>query len=408
MQSNLLPEEYLNLRPVAAVLETSPDDEEIVARYISGEIRIVTDQARTQLTEIPAVIESGRWELRPDFQRRGRWSAAKQSRLIESFIMNVPIPPIFLYEYEYSQFQVMDGLQRLTAIEAFYSDELELTGLEYWQVLEGRRYSELPLQLRQGIDRRYLSSIVLLYETAQNSAQAEQLKQLVFERINSGGEPLTAQESRNALSKGPLNEILPRLARTASFCRAWDIPEPDESELSTGEVSPEVLQNEKYRQMEDVEMVLRFFAHRQRGGQDAPRRLRPLLDEYWKEGNRTLGRGTVEAVGDIFVKTVNLAEAVLGERAFHIRRDRNGERSWVPRATLLAYDSVMAAFSKFIDEKDVLIDRRKVVLERLEHLYDDNSAAFDGRRTDPKDLAARDALIESLLNSVIESTNASA
>lgn len=401
MHNILLPNEELPLGFAAESTEEAMTDEQIVARYTSGEIRIVTDQARTQLTELPAIISSGRWELKPDFQRRERWSVGKQSRLIESFIMNVPIPPVFLYEYEYSKFQVMDGLQRLTAIDAFYRDELVLTGLEYWQVLEGRRYSELPLQLRQGIDRRYLSSIVLLYETAQNNSQAEQLKQLVFERINSGGEPLSPQESRNALSKGPLNAILPRLARTASFCRAWSIPEPDETEIETGEVSVEVLDNQKYRQMEDVEMVLRFFAHRQRAGRDAPRRLRPLLDQYWTEGNRKFTEETVEAVGAIFVRTVDLVTAVLGERAFHIRRDRNGERSWVPRSTLLAYDSVMAAFSKFLESADVLIQHRDAVLEGLEKLYDDNAAAFDGRRTDPNDLETRDSLIEGLLRSVV-------
>lgn len=401
MSAKLLPNEKLDLGRSEPEEKPPLSDEEISARYVSGEIRIVTDQARTQLAELPAVLSSGRWELRPDFQRRSRWSAPKQSRLIESFLMNVPVPPIFLYEYEYSKFQVMDGLQRLTALAAFYRNELVLTGLEYWQMLEGRTYDELPLQLRQGIDRRYLSSIVLLYETAQNAEQADQLKELVFERINSGGEPLMPQESRNALSKGPLNTVLPKLARTPSFCRAWGIPEPDDDEISTGNVSEEVLANEKYRQMEDVEMVLRFFAHRQRGGVSAPRRLRAFLDEYWTVANRELDRGTVEAIGAIFVQTVDLAEAVLGERAFYIRRDRNGVRSWVPRATLLAYDSIMAAFSKFIDEGDILRERKADVLGGLETLYDQNAAAFDGRRTDPQDLAERDELIEGLLRRVV-------
>ncbi|ROS46185.1 DUF262 domain-containing protein [Curtobacterium sp. PhB78] len=401
MPAKLLPNEKLDLGRSEPYAEPPMSDEQISARYVSGEIRIVTDQARTQLAELPAVLSSGRWELRPDFQRRSRWSAPKQSRLIESFLMNVPVPPIFLYEYEYSKFQVMDGLQRLTALSAFYKNELVLTGLEYWQVLEGRTYEQLPLQLRQGIDRRYLSSIVLLYETAQNAEQADQLKELVFERINSGGEPLMPQESRNALSKGSLNSVLPRLARTPSFCREWGIPEPDDRELESGEVAEEVLANEKYRQMEDVEMVLRFFAHRQRGGVAAPRRLRPFLDEYWTVANRELDEETVEAVGRIFVATIDLAEAVLGERAFYIRRDRNGVRSWVPRATLLAYDSIMAAFSKFIDEEGTLRARKEEVLSGLEALYDEHAAAFDGRRTDPQDLAERDALIEGLLRRVV-------
>lgn len=401
MAAPLLPGEALSLEFRTPAAPTDVSDEEISARYISGDIRIVTDQGRTQLAELPGVLESNRWELQPSFQRRARWSPGKQSRLIESFIMNVPVPPIFLYEYEYSKHQVMDGLQRLTAIQSFYRDELPLAELEYWQVLEGRRYSELPLQLRQGIDRRYISSIVLLYETAQNQEQANRLKELVFERINSGGERLTPQESRNALSNGPLNETLPRLARTPSFCRAWGIPEPDDEELATGRIGEEVLQNERYRQMEDVEMVLRFFAHRQRGLDTGPRRLRPFLDAYWFQANRTYSSQLVEAIGDVFVATVDLVESVLGERSFYIRRDRQGGRSWVPRPTLLAYDSIMAAFSKYLRHETRLIERRELVLQRLESLYDEHASAFDGRRTDPKDLAQRDALIEGLLSSVI-------
>lgn len=400
MSTKLVSGEVLDLGNSRPNVQTVMTDDQIAARYTRGEIRIVTDQGRTQLADLPAILSSGRWELKPNFQRRSRWSAGKQSRLIESFIMNVPVPPIFLYEYEYSKSEVMDGLQRLTALDAFYKNELELTDLEHWQVLEGRTYDQLPLQLRQGIDRRYLSSIVLLYETAQDNNQAERLRELVFERINTGGERLTPQESRNALSNGPLNEVLPRLARTPSFCRAWRIPEPDDEELRTGKPNDEVVQDERYRQMEDVEMVLRFFAHRQRG-ESTIRRLRPFLDDYWTKANQRMSIATVESIGEIFSATMNLVEEVLGERAFWIRRDRNGSRSWVARATLIAYDSIMAAFSKHLSDRDILTERRAEVLSGLEDLYDANATAFDGRRTDPQDVARRDQLIEEFLSSIV-------
>ena len=141
-------------------------DLEINEKYVSGEVRIVTEQARYPLNTIAGMVESGDYDLNPEFQRRHRWSPDKQSRLIESFIMNVPVPPIFLYEDEYSHYEVMDGLQRLTAIATFYTDRLSLTGLTEWPELEGRTYSQLPDQIRRGIDRRYLSSIILLRETA--------------------------------------------------------------------------------------------------------------------------------------------------------------------------------------------------------------------------------------------------
>ena len=108
------------------------------------------------------MIDSGNYELNPDFQRRRRWNNEKKSKLIESFIMNVPIPPIFLYENDFSHYEVMDGLQRLTTIYDFYTDKFELEGLQLWRELNGRTYSSLPEKVKKGIDRRYLSSIILL------------------------------------------------------------------------------------------------------------------------------------------------------------------------------------------------------------------------------------------------------
>ena len=101
--------------------------EEISDKYIRGDVRIVTEQARYPLNTIMTMLKSGDYNLNPEFQRRKRWSRSKQSRLIESFIMNVPIPPIFLYEVAYSRYEVMDGLQRLTAINEFYSGEFVCT-----------------------------------------------------------------------------------------------------------------------------------------------------------------------------------------------------------------------------------------------------------------------------------------
>ena len=86
------------------------NDEKINAKYISGDVRIVTEQARYPLDTINMMIDSGNYELNPDFQRRRRWNNEKKSKLIESFIMNVPIPPIFLYENDFLHYEVMDGL----------------------------------------------------------------------------------------------------------------------------------------------------------------------------------------------------------------------------------------------------------------------------------------------------------
>src|SRR5690606_755945 len=79
-------------------------DAQINEKYSKGEIRIITEQARYPLDSITSMLDSGKYNLNPEYQRRKRWSIIQQSKLIESFIINVPIPPIFLYEVEYANY----------------------------------------------------------------------------------------------------------------------------------------------------------------------------------------------------------------------------------------------------------------------------------------------------------------
>ena len=142
---------------IKSYIDNAPKtDEEINEKYLKGEVRIVTEQARYPLSAIKDMFNGQDYILTPDFQRRLRWDRVKQSKLIESFIINVPIPPIFLYEKDYSTYEVMDGLQRITAIKEFYEDRYTLEGLDIWPELNGKKYSTLPEQVRKGIDRRYI------------------------------------------------------------------------------------------------------------------------------------------------------------------------------------------------------------------------------------------------------------
>ena len=97
-------------------------------------------------------------DLRPFYQRRPRWDSKTQSLLIKSFIMNIPVPPVFLYERDYNSYEVMDGQQRITAIRDFYANTFKLRGLETWPELNGRSYATLPEKIRAGIDRRSITS----------------------------------------------------------------------------------------------------------------------------------------------------------------------------------------------------------------------------------------------------------
>ena len=257
MEVTLLDNEVIRLSNESGDEWLPINDDQINEKYLKGEVRIITEQARYPLATIKGMIDSKKYNLNPEFQRRHRWTDGQKSRLIESFIMNVPIPPIFLYEVKYSNYEVMDGLQRLSTIYDFYDDKFVLKDLEYWKELEGRKYSTLPEEVRLGIDRRYLSSIILLKETAKSKEEEMRLKQIVFERINSGGTKLEYQESRNALYPGAFNDLCIRLARHEVFCRIFQIPQPDEEELAGGRPNPVLDDNDMYCKMRDVETVMR-------------------------------------------------------------------------------------------------------------------------------------------------------
>lgn len=245
------------LKPVRERAPKAADDA-INAKYTSREWRIVTETNREQLPNFVEALKRKDWmDVRPFYQRRPRWDEKRQSLLIESFIMNIPVPPLFVYESEYAKYEVMDGQQRITAIKSFYNNEFKLTGLEHWSELNGRTYTKLPSEIQKGIDRRAISYIVLLKESAESSEEQLLLRQLVFERLNTGGVELERQEIRNCLYHGEFNTLLHELSRLPRFRAIWGLPPYTAQEEQV--VPDDLLEKKFYTQMRDVEAILRFF-----------------------------------------------------------------------------------------------------------------------------------------------------
>nr|WP_293584514.1 DUF262 domain-containing protein [Prevotella sp.] len=370
-------------------------DEEINEKYISGEVRIVTEQARYPLDTICTMLNSGKYLLRPDFQRRRRWDRSKQSRLIESFIMNIPIPPIFLYEYEFSKYEVMDGLQRLTAIKEFYDDKFPLEGLEYWKELNGKKYSELPQEIKSGIDRRYLSSLILLKETASSKTKADEMKQLVFERINSGGVKLEYQESRNALHSGNFNDLVITLSRNEYFCKIFDIPISEEE-------TEELANNTMYKTMADVEMVVRFFAMRYLDEYEGIS-LKVFFDRFTDSANK-LPQSVLDDYQHVFEQTIKLVYDIYGEQAFCLYKQVSGKQQWYltrnPKKTI--YDPVMTVLSQKLDYADTFNNNKDKVMAATIELMKNQPELFNGRKGTKSDIAKRIDAFDAMFNKFIQ------
>ena len=340
------------------------------------------------------MVEGPNYILNPDFQRRHRWNIQKKSKLIESIIMNVPIPPIFLYEKAFSVYEVMDGLQRLTAIKQFYKNEFALVDLAEWPELNGKTYRELPDQVQKGIDRRYISSIIILQETAKDATEAQRLKQLVFERINSGGEKLAGQETRNAIYNGELNKVCIKLARNITFCELWEIPKPTPEEADPNADLPEnLIMNPLFSKMEDAELVLRFFAYRQIEKWQSTI-LEEFLDNYLQEANK-FNEETINELETIFNNTIEFAHNLFGKKAFWIYRKRREKESrkikwsFYEKSSKTIYDPMMYVLSTLHEKQGILIKRRNEIIESMPDFYMRNYASFEGRSSNRNDVIKR-------------------
>lgn len=378
-------------------------ENEITQKYLNGKVRIVTEQARYPLNSILTMLGSGDYELHPEFQRRRRWNRVKQSRLIESFIMNVPIPPIFLYEQEFATYEVMDGLQRLTAISDFYQDKYELSGLEFWPELEGYKYSTLPKAVRQGIDRRYLSSIILLHETASSEEEAKKMKQLVFDRINSGGAKLENQESRNALYHGRFNEIAEQLARNDYFCRIFEIPmKTVEEETDSRFIPEELADNVMFQKMDDVEMITRFFAMRYVDSLEGLS-LKEFFDRFTEQAN-LLSEEVLQKYEELFSFTIKLCYSIYGDMSFCLLKQnaRTGEWNLTKNPAKILYDPIMYVLSQLLDHSNELIKNKDAIVGDSHRLMRTEAPLFNGRKTSRSDIQKRITLFEELFNRYVK------
>lgn len=168
--------------------------------------------------EVVARIEKNRYILDPDFQREFVWPNPKQSKLIESCVMRIPLPVFYVAEAPDGRIIVVDGLQRLTTFARFLGNELRLTGLVSPErtgshELEGKTFKDLPLNLQERVFDTQLTMYIL------DAKAPERARLDIFERVNSGAQ-LTRQQMRNALYNGPATQWLKSAAEGEPFQKA--------------------------------------------------------------------------------------------------------------------------------------------------------------------------------------------
>lgn len=187
-----------------------------IPRYNPDEIYV--ENKPFSIKQLIDLINTNDLELSPNFQRNFIWDKTRQSRLIESIFLGLPLPSIYLSQYDDGILTVVDGLQRLSTIKNFIDNKLRLCHLEYLESCNGKIYRDLttvlsPLQLRR-FNQTQIMCFVIDYRSP------SELKFDLFRRLNTGGKPLNPQEIRNCLSRPNLQQALQNMVSSEEFLMA--------------------------------------------------------------------------------------------------------------------------------------------------------------------------------------------
>lgn len=238
---NKLEELLLLITPQNASLGTEDNEisDENADPYDPEKIRV--DTKSFSLRQIFDMMKQGDIDLNPDFQRNLVWDSARKSRLIESILLRIPLPMFYFSQDDEGKISVVDGLQRLSTIRDFMDNKFKLQKLEYLEDNCKDKFYKVE-DPNQSIDTKYFRWFNMTQITVNviDPSSPFKLKYDIFRRINTGGQPLNAQEIRNCLASDNLRETLKAMVKNISFWKA------------TG-------RSIKGVRMEDQELALRFI-----------------------------------------------------------------------------------------------------------------------------------------------------
>lgn len=265
-------------------------------------------------------INKGSYVMNPDFQRDFIWPEDKQSRLIESVLMRIPLPVFYMSENDEGKMVVVDGLQRLSTFQRFMKDELRLR-LSGRSELNGKGFSDLPSKLQNRIEDCNL----ILYIIDEKAPERARLD--IFERVN-GGVPLTRQQMRNCLFMGPATRFLKDEAQNDVFLEA-----------TGGSLNKKT--------MRDREFVNRFCAFRILGLNE----YHGDMDEFLADSLRKMNRSDeleLSRLSDEFHRGLTNNLVLFDRHAFR-KHERDQERRSVLNASL--WDVMSTGLSRYAEDQ---------------------------------------------------------
>lgn len=349
---------------------------------------VKTQNIEYDLDTILKRIKSGTIKLDPDYQRRHRWTLETSSRLIESLILNIPIPAIFIsqdidvddeVDDSTSRYTVIDGQQRLTAIYDYLSGQFALVGLETLSELNGSFYKDLPPFLIRRLEERTIKCLRI------DSTVDSQVKFDIFERLNTGSVKLEAQELRNAIARGPFNKLIKELAEFPEFRNLIQVNDDDPDS------------SVKVQKMEDVELVLRFFALKDSGYKNLKKGFKAFLTDALVRFNG-LNDQDLKRLSQDFKTYMRFIDETAGSKAFSKWRIDGDRKKKMSSFNAAVYDAVAVGLSATFSALEIKETPETIILalEGYEILFTDKDffAAVSGSVNDAAKVNKRiDAMI---------------
>ena len=276
------------------------------------QLTVHTETKDITLSQLREMVDANDILTNPDYQRNYVYDDKRASLLVESILIGIPIPIIYLCEEEEGIFSVIDGQQRIMSFTRFLKNEFALVGLSKLSVLNGKFFRDLEKSVQRRLRAKSLKAICL-------DRDSQALKYDIFSRLNLGAVKLKDQEVRNCIYRGPFNTMLRRIADTDENVKA-------------------LFHYADNKRMEFEERILRFFAMRDfyhisgtfkdtmnrfmmKHLHDSPEEIAKLEEQY---------RSVVDAV-----------KQVLGREAFFFQGERSSKFNGA------VYDSIVISFSLF-------------------------------------------------------------
>lgn len=277
----------------------------------------------------------------PDIQREYVWDNPRASKLVESLLLNIPIPVLYFAETEDAKWEIFDGHQRIRSVVRFVNNEFRLSRLAVLGELNGRRFHQLPDREQRFLQTRMMRAVVISTDSHPN------MKFEIFERLNTGAIVLNAQELRNSLYRGPFNDMLRELVHDDAYRNC------------IGTMKPR-------RRMADEEFLLRFFALQSSLKEYRPP-LKVFLNEYMSS-NQEASHAVLERHRRLFRRTIDRVAEIFDDSAFKVT-DRSGRATErTPNRAL--FDAQMLAFS-WAPASANFRGARKQIIRQFFNLYQD-------------------------------------